>query len=92
MEDQVPASQPPVQISPEQLDALKSRAREAALQQTLAQQLTASQQPKIVYLRRNLTVAELILVFVISCGIVTGIQWTWGVLSNVLPRIEVKVR
>jgi hypothetical protein len=43
-------------------------------------------------LRRNLTVAELLLVFLISCGIVTGIQWGWSTISNVLPKIEIKVR
>jgi len=32
------------------------------------------------------------LVFLISCGIVTGIQWSWNILSNILPKIEIKVR
>jgi hypothetical protein len=50
------------------------------------------QQPQVVYVRRNLTVAELLVVFVLSCGIVTGLQWGWGFVSNNLPRIEVKVR
>jgi hypothetical protein len=106
MEEQIPASQPPMamppkmegQITPEQLTELKARARELAIQQTIAQQAALQQQqqppqpPQVIYLRRNLTVAEVLLVLLLSCGIVTGIQWTWNTLSNVLPRIEVKVR
>jgi len=103
MEEQIPPSQaiPSFEgkITPEQLAEMKARARELAIQQTLAQQaaLQASQpqqqqQPQFVYVRRNLTVAEILLVFLISLGIVTGIQWSWNMLSNVLPRIEVKVR
>ena len=39
MEEQVPPSQPPInpQITPEQLEQMKARARELAIQQTLAQ-------------------------------------------------------
>jgi len=48
--------------------------------------------PRVIYVRRNLTVAEVLLVLLLSCGIVTGIQWTWNTLSNVLPKIEIKVR
>lgn len=98
MEDQIPPSQAPEipSISPGQLEEMKARAREMAIQQAFAQQgaqqQQQQQQPKIVYLRRNLTVAEILLVFLISCGIVTGIQWTWSALSNVLPKIEIKVR
>lgn len=50
------------------------------------------QPPQIVYLRRNMTIAELILVFAISCGIVLGIQGAWYLVSNVLPRLEIKVK
>jgi hypothetical protein len=66
-----------------------------AVQQALAQQaqlMPPIQQPQVVYVRRNLTVAELLLVLLLSCGIVTGIQWTWNIISNVLPRIEIKAR
>ena len=49
-------------------------------------------QPQIVYLRRNLTVAELIIVFAIACGLVTGVQAAWNFASNHLPRIEIKAR
>lgn len=95
MEEQVAPSQPPAmaQITPEQLEAMKARARELAIQQTMAQQVAAPQeQPRVVYVRRNLTVAEILVVFAISCGIVTGIQGAWHVATNVLPRIEIKMR
>ena len=49
------------------------------------------QQQKVVYVRRNLTVAEVIVVFVISCGLVFGIQAGWNFATNVLPKIEIKV-
>lgn len=49
-------------------------------------------QPQVVYVRRNLTVAELIVVFAIACGLVTGIQATWNFTTNYLPRIEIKAR
>lgn len=77
----------------EQLAEMKARARDLAIQQTLAQQAAQAQQaPKVIYVRRNLTVAELLVVLLISCGIVTGIQWSWNFVSNALPRIEIKVR
>jgi hypothetical protein len=99
MEEQIPPSQPPQQmtlegqITPEQLAQMKARARELAVQQTIAQQQAIQQQqPQVVYVRRNLTVAEVLLVVLLSCGIVTGIQWTWNIVTNVLPRVEIKVR
>jgi hypothetical protein len=99
MEEQIPPSQPPVQqpmegqITLEQLAEMKARARELAIQQAFAQQgIQAQQAPKVIYLRRNLTVAELLIVLLISCSIVTGIQWSWNFVSNALPRIEIKVR
>lgn len=49
-------------------------------------------QPQIVYLRRNLTVAELGLVILLSCGLVTGIQAGWNFVSNNLPSIEIKAK
>jgi hypothetical protein len=104
MEEQVPPSQPGMQyppqmegqITPEQLAELKARAREAALRQAFATQPTVpgpgAQTPQIVYVRRNLTVAEVLLVLLLSCGIVTGIQMTWNGISNFLPKIEVRVK
>jgi hypothetical protein len=99
MEEQIPPSQPPQQmtlegqITPEMLAQMKARARELAVQQTIAQQQAIqSQPPQVIYVRRNLTVAEVLLVILLSCGIVTGIQWGWNIATNVLPRIEIKVR
>jgi hypothetical protein len=95
MEDQVPPSQQPIpgQVTAEQLAEMKERARDLAIQQTLAQQAAIPQQrPQVVYVRRNLTVAELLLVFLISCGIVTGVQATWNFASTFLPRLEIKVK
>jgi hypothetical protein len=49
-------------------------------------------QPEVVYVRRNLTVAELVLIFALACGAVTGFQAAWNFVSNSLPRIEIKAR
>lgn len=50
------------------------------------------EQPKVVYVRRNLTVAELLLILCISMGLVTGVQFAWKLASENLPRIEIKVK
>ncbi len=99
MEEQIPPSQPPIpqpmdgQITPELVAQMKARARELAIQQTIAQLAAVPERPpQVVYVRRNLTVAEVLLVVLISCGIVTGVQWTWNIVTNVLPRVEIKVR
>ncbi len=100
MEDQIPASKAPEAqmpipgtITPEQLEEMKARARELAVQQTLMQQQTTPvQPPRVIYMRRNLTVAELLLVILLSCGLVTSFQVGWNFASNFLPRIEVKVK
>ena len=49
-------------------------------------------EPRIVYIRRNLTVAEILLICVLSCTIVGGIQMVWGFASKHLPQIEVRVK
>jgi hypothetical protein len=104
MEEQIPPSQFPGQptgqdyfmneISPENLAAMKARAKEQAIRQAARESLAQLQQqpPQVMYVRRNLTVAELLVVFLISCGIVTGIQFVWHGVSNLLPRIEVRVK
>ena len=85
-------SQLPAQITPEQLEQMKAVARERAIQSTYAQRVQeVPPQQQVVYVRRNLTVAELIAVFIISCGLVFGVQLTWNFATNILPRIEVKV-
>lgn len=105
MEEQIPPSQAPVtqqtpqqislegQITPEQLAELKARARQIAIQQAVAQQQQIPQpQPQVVYVRRNLTLAEVLLVLLLSCGIVTGVQWSWNMVTNFLPRVEIRMR
>lgn len=98
MEEQVPPSQLPMQqnlerqITPEMLAEMKARAMELAIQQTVPQRLPVETSPQVVYVRRNLTVAELLLILLLSCGIVTGIQGLWYVGTNLLPRLEIRVR
>ena len=98
MEEQIPPSQPPMQqtlegqITPEMLAEMKARAMELAIQQTVPQRLPVEMPPQVVYVRRNLTVAELLLVLLLSCGIVTGIQRLWYLGTNLLPRLEIRVR
>ena len=92
MDSQLPSNQEPQQnqITPEQLQQMKMMARQQAMQQVI-QQRQAEEKQKIVYVRRNLTVAEVIIVFIISCGLVLGIQTSWNFATNILPRIEVIV-
>ena len=53
----------------------------------------AAQQPQqVVYVRRNLTVAELVLVILLASGLVTGVQFSWYIATNVLPRIEIRMK
>ena len=95
MEEQVPPSQQPgiPQITPEQLELMKARARELAIQQTLAQNVTNSpSNQQVVYVRRNLTIAEIVLLLVVSCLLVTGVQFTWKFATDFLPRVEIKVQ
>tara|TARA_Y100001938_G_scaffold142168_1_gene212986 strand:- start:499 stop:942 length:444 start_codon:yes stop_codon:yes gene_type:complete len=47
-------------------------------------------QPKVVYVRRNLTVAEIILVFALSIGGILGVQAIWTLATDVLPRLEIR--
>jgi len=104
MEEQIPASNfPPAspglvgQITPEQLEQIKARAREAAMmqvyQQQQAQPIPLGRPPEqIVYVKRPLTVAEIILMLALSCGIVFGVQLSIDFISNTLPRIEIKMK
>jgi hypothetical protein len=104
MEEQIPASNfPPVQqgITPEQLEQLKARAREAAIIQTYQQQQPpnpstssppGAQRQQVVYVKHQLTVAEIGLMLLLSCGIVFGIQLVINFAVNTLPRIEIKMK
>lgn len=99
---QVPSSVPPQppeapvvpgnRISAQDLELMKARARELAVQQTLMQQASAVQPPQVVYVRRNFTVAEIILIVALSCGIVSIAQAGWNFVSNTLPRLEIKLK
>ena len=106
MEDQAPSSNIPQQqpveptITAEQLQEMKRMALENAIrqqqafrqQQEIEQQQFFSQEPKVVYKTRSLTIAELLLIIALSCGIVTGVQATWNYLSDLLPRIEIRAK
>ena len=99
MDEQISPSQIPQQtgpvpgtITPEQLEMMKARAREAAVRTTMEQRQQQVVPPQVVYVRRNLTVAELILVVLLSCGLVTAVQVGWNFAANTLPRIEIKIK
>jgi len=99
------SNEPPIpnRITAEQVAQMKALAREQAIQQALLNKKVMERQnplpfnspppvrEKIVYVRRNLTVAEVIVVFAISLGVVIGIPAAWNFANNILPRIEVKV-
>ena len=78
------------QLTLEQIERMKILAKEQAIQQVVNQR-TYQNEPKIVYVRRNLTIAELILIFIISSGIVFGTQIGWNFVNNYLPRIEIRM-
>ena len=96
VQEQIPNQIPPVpepvpnQLTLEQIEGMKRLAKEQAIQQVINQR-TYQNQPKVVYVRRNLTIAELILIFIISSGLVFGVQVGWNVINNYLPRIEIKM-
>lgn len=84
------------------IESMKAQARELALKQVLASRVAAvtndpqtapqPQAPQIIYLRRNLTVAELIVVFAIACGLVYGVPNLIKIAADRLPQIEIKVK
>ena len=47
-------------------------------------------EPQVIYVKRNLTLAEIIIVFAITTGCVLGIQGAWTLATDILPRIEIK--
>lgn len=96
----------PSQITPEDLERMKQQAREMAVAQYYAQQQAQESKPKVtyeinrplqipekvVYVRRNLTIAELLVIFAVSCGLVYGVPAAWNFAAQNLPRIEVRVK
>lgn len=102
MEDQVPPSSAPSFQVPQinvpgtdQIAEMKRLAMEQAIRQYEAQRANLEASPaafpeRIVYVKRNFTVAELILIFALATGIVTAFQAGWSFVSNNLPRIEIR--
>lgn len=95
MDNQVPASNVPFpSVDPNQLAEMKRLAMEQAIQQYESQRLEMTQrpamEPQVVYVKRNLTVAELGLIVLVAMGIVTGIQVGWNFVVDLVPRIEIK--
>ena len=91
-------------ISPEALEAMREQAWKMAEQQVAANRnaMPSTQGPvdprlgqlpsKVVYVKRNLSVAEVVFMLLLSCGIVAGVQGVWGIVSNNIPRIEIKIK
>lgn len=97
----------PGQITPDMLEQMKQQAREMAIAQHMAQQQGAQvfqgvvpsqpmavpvEQPNVVYVRRNLTIAELLVILCVSIGIVTGFQTVWNFTSERMPQIEIRMK
>jgi hypothetical protein len=76
------------------IEEMKAIARENAIREVIQekqQQLIQNQQQEIVYVKRNLTIAEIIVMFAITTGVVLGVQGIWKFTNDFLPRIEIKV-
>ena len=52
----------------------------------------APPQPEVVYVRRNLTLAEMLVALVVAVGIVSGFQAGWYLATDLIPRIEIRQR
>jgi len=80
--------------------ALKQKALQDAIEQVTQKKLESPQipiqqtqtipKPNVVYVRRNLTIAELVLIFTIAVFGVLGVQAGVGFVSDILPRIEIR--
>ena len=53
---------------------------------------TAQATEQVRVIRRNLTLAELILIFAIATGSVLGVQGIWAFTTDILPRIEIRAK
>ena len=94
MQQQQPPINQPMPPMPD-FQAMRDLAFKQAVAQVQAAQATQPQpqqqaQPKVVYVRRNLTIAEIILVFALSIGGVLGVQAIWTLATDVLPRLEIR--
>jgi hypothetical protein len=107
MENQVEPSVQIPQFNPEDLEEMKKQARELAIQQVLQRRTEIQQQQQMTPVvpqqrnlmpnlqgnqKRSLTVAEILLMFVLSCLLVSGLQAGWHAVSNILPSIEIKMK
>ena len=82
--------------------AMRQEAMQRAVQQVTGRPMTEKppvppqpqpmpqSEPQVVYVRRNLTLAELVVVFAISFASVVAIQAAWSFATDVLPRIEIR--
>jgi len=97
---QVPQEQPPA--TPD-FQEMRRLALEQAIQQVTQQpvsqpvpqaapQVQQYNQPETntIYVRRNLTLAEILVMFALSCGLVLGLQASWFIATDLLPRIEIR--
>ena len=98
--------QPGVQYNVPDFQAMREAALKNAIQQVADKRQNFPQEPvppmpigapgvppnptKVVYVRRNLTLAEILVVLAIACGLVTGAQFTWSAASDILSRIEIR--
>lgn len=97
----------PPNITPEMINLMKARAREEAIRITMEQRqqipearttapiplsIQTPGQPQVVYVRRNLTLAELLLTLLLACGVVTGAQFTWKAVSNFIPKVQIQIK
>jgi hypothetical protein len=92
-------------ITPEQIEMMRAEAMRQAVEQVRGRNAPPPMQqpfqvaepepeiePQVVYVRRNFTVAELILVLIMAIASVSLFQAVWGVVEPNLPRIEIKSR
>lgn len=79
-------------IAMQQAIAQHQQAKQREYEATIAapEPQAMAQQPNVVYVRRNFTVAELLVTFLIACGVVLGGQFTWHFFTDLLPRIEIR--
>ena len=86
--------QPGVQYNVPDFQTMRREAMAKAVEQVtgkpMAPQVPIQPEPQVVYVRRNLTIAELILVFAISTVGVIAVQAGWNFTTDVLPRIEIR--
>ena len=48
--------------------------------------------PKVIYVARNFTIAELLVIGLLSCTVAFGLLKAWDFGSKYLPQIEVRVK